>query len=123
VTTILHITTKRDWEEAKRNGVYEAPSIKTDGFIHCSTARQTIETANAFFRGTADLVLLLIDEDAARAEVRYEPPASGHSDPNDLFPHLYGPLNLDAVKNVVDFPPRGDGLFELPKSVVSETPP
>ena len=120
MTTILHITTKRDWEEAKRNGVYEAPSLKTEGFIHCSTVRQTVETANAFFRGISDLVLLVIDEDAVRAEVRYEPPAgSRHSDPNDRFPHLYGPLNLDAVTNVIDFPPRADGLFALPKRVGS----
>jgi uncharacterized protein (DUF952 family) len=115
--TILHITIKSAWEAAKRKGAYEVPSLSSEGFIHCSTARQTVETANAYFRGAKDLVLLVIDESAASSEVRYEPPAGPHSSPDDLFPHLYGPLNLDAVVKVVDFPPNADGTFKLPESL------
>jgi uncharacterized protein (DUF952 family) len=77
-----------------------------------------VETANAFFRGLPDLVLLAIDQRIVRAELRYEPAASsGHAGPGDRFPHLYGALNLDAVIGVAEFPPNADGSFELPKSI------
>jgi uncharacterized protein (DUF952 family) len=118
MTTILHITTRGEWENAKRMGAYETPSLSTEGFLHCSTVRQAVATANRFFRGARDLVLLVIDEAVASSQVRYEPPAGGvHADRNDLFPHLYGPLNLDAVVRVVDFPPHADGTFSLPEGV------
>ena len=72
---ILHITTQSAWEDAKRNGSYEPQSLAAEGFIHCSTLRQVVATANAFFRGVTDLVLLVIDESALSAELKYEPPA------------------------------------------------
>jgi uncharacterized protein (DUF952 family) len=112
--TILHITTRADWETAKRNGVYEAPSLASEGFIHCSTLDQVIATANAFYRGAHDLVLLVIDESATTAQVKYEPAADpGRTGPNARFPHLYGPLNLDAVVRIDNFPPNPDGTFSL----------
>jgi len=122
---ILHITSRADWENAQRRGVYEAPSLATEGFIHCSTASQTVETANRFYRGQRDLVLLLIDESAVSAVVRYEraadPDAPGRADDRDDagggFPHIYGPLNVNAVVDSYDFAPNADGLFSLPKSL------
>jgi uncharacterized protein (DUF952 family) len=113
--TILHITTRAAWQSAKLGGVYEPPSLATEGFIHCSTADQVVATANAFFRGAQDLVLLVIDEASATAHVRYEPAADGRTD--GLFPHLYGALNLDAVVRVVEFPSNSDGSFSLPQSL------
>jgi uncharacterized protein (DUF952 family) len=116
--TILHITTRAAWESAVRGGLYEAPSLAAEGFIHCSTLHQVVGTADSFFRGAQDLVLLVIDESAATAEVKYEPAADGgRAAANGLFPHLYGPLNLDAVIRVVDFPPGPDGGFSLPQSL------
>lgn len=117
MTSILHITTRDEWAAAERNGEYRAPSLETEGFIHCSTLRQTVDTANAFFRGRNDLVLLLIDASAARAEVRYEPAAEGGRASAGLFPHLYGPLNLDAVRKVIAFPSNAEGQFELPSGL------
>lgn len=115
--TILHITTKDDWERATLKGTYEAPSLSSEGFIHCSTPRQIVATANRYYRGANDLVLLVIDESAVSAKLRYEPPAGAHSNPNDLFPHVYGPISLDAVVKVVDLPPDADGNFELPEGI------
>jgi uncharacterized protein (DUF952 family) len=113
--TILHITTRQAWEDAQRLGSYAPPSLTSEGFIHCSTVRQVIATANAFFRGRRDLVLLVIDEAATSSRVKYEPPAdTGQADPSDLFPHHYGPLDLHAVLRVVDFPPNLDGTFSVP---------
>jgi uncharacterized protein (DUF952 family) len=114
MTTILHITTRADWETAKRNGVYEAPSLTSEGFIHCSTLDQVIATANAFYRGVHDLVLLVIDESATTAQVKYEAAADpARTGADARFPPLYGPLNLDAVVRIDNFPPNPDGTFSL----------
>ncbi len=116
---ILHITRKDDWENAKRGGEYIAESLKTDGFIHCSTPKQTAETANLFFKGQKGLVLLCIDEQKLSSTCKYEDPAGPGADQQDprldlLFPHIYGPINLASVINVVDFQFNEDGFFELP---------
>ena len=65
--------------------------------------------ANARFRGRDDLVLLVIDPGKIVPELRYEGPPGG-----DSFPHIYGPLNADAVDRVVPFPPTSDGAFAMP---------
>lgn len=105
---ILHITKQADWRAALTAEVYWADSLATEGFIHCSTAQQVARTANKFYAAQPDLVLLHIDTDLLAAELRWEA-ADG-----DLFPHIYGPLNLDAVKNVTDFSTGQDGLFRYP---------
>ncbi|MBI5297532.1 MAG: DUF952 domain-containing protein [Chloroflexi bacterium] len=112
--TIYHITSRAEWESARARGEYTAPSLTGEGFIHCSTAAQVVHVANAFYRGRTDLALLVLDETAARSEVRWEapagPPAAGIST-SDLFPHIYGPINLESVTNVLDFAPGPDGTF------------
>jgi uncharacterized protein (DUF952 family) len=114
---ILHITSSAEWEKARAHGEYAAPSLVTEGFIHCSTPAQAADTANLFFRGQRGLVLLCIDETRLRSECRYEAPTGGGKhDPGvgTLFPHVYGPINLSAVVNVVDFPADEHGVFSLP---------
>jgi uncharacterized protein (DUF952 family) len=114
---ILHITSKQEWLDAQKRGEYTAPSLETEGFIHCSTEKQVLQVANAFYRGRNDLVLLKINEEKIEPEVRWEPPAGlpspGISD-TDKFPHIYGPINLTAVASVLDFGAGPDGLFILP---------
>jgi uncharacterized protein (DUF952 family) len=115
---ILHITTYKDWDAAGSAGKYTASSLGTEGFIHCSTVKQAVDTASIFFRGQKGLALLCIDEGRLNAELKYEPPTGGGAhdpDVGHLFPHIYGPINLDAVVKVVDFPPNQDGSFTLPK--------
>jgi uncharacterized protein (DUF952 family) len=119
---ILHITTHQDWETTLNKGEYRAPSLITDGFIHCSTLLQTVETANLFFKGQKGLILLCIDEKKLKAECRYEDPTGVNGiqhkpEWNKLFPHVYGPINNDAVIRVADFIPGDDGLFELPGGI------
>jgi uncharacterized protein (DUF952 family) len=114
---ILHITSHNEWEQAQENGEYVAPSLHSEGFIHCSTIKQTTDTANIFFKGQDGLVLLCIDENKLKSKCKYEnPTGGGHHDPNvgNLFPHIYGPINISAVVKVVDFPSNENGLFELP---------
>ncbi len=114
---IFHIIARDEWARAQTQGEYRAASLATDGFIHCSTRSQVVDTADNFFRGRTDLLLLCIDERRTSSPVKYEPPAGpAPHDPaiDPLFPHLYGPLNLDAVLAVYDFPASADGAFRLP---------
>jgi uncharacterized protein (DUF952 family) len=110
---ILHITTRPEWDAALADGAYRADTLATEGFIHASTHEQVLGVAQARFRGTPSLVLLVIDESRIDAELRWE-----ESEP-DLppFPHIYGPLNVDAVVDVVDFP-EGEEGFALPPAAL-----
>lgn len=107
---LLHITTRAAWEEALAAGAYTTPTLASEGFIHCSEPRQVARVANERFRGRKGLVLLLIDPARVGPEVRYENTEGGE----ELFPHIYGPLNTDAVARVLPFEPGDDGAFTLP---------
>jgi uncharacterized protein (DUF952 family) len=112
---ILHILRRADWESALAQGTYTPASLATEGFIHCSTDQQIVDTANRFYRGQRGLILLWIDESRLEAVLKHEPPMPAVDDTREsLFPHLYGSLNLDAVVSVIDFPPGADGTFRLP---------
>lgn len=105
---ILHITPRQHWELAQANQVYRCESLNTEGFIHCSTPQQVVKVANLFFAGQSGLVLLEIACDRLESELRYEE-VNG-----EFFPHLYGPLNLEAVVRVLEFTPNAAGKFQLP---------
>ena len=111
MTTLLHITTDEAWQAARAAGVYHTASLRTEGFIHCSLLGQVIDVANARYRGRDDLVLLVIDGERVEPKIRYEDCYETGQD----FPHSYGPLNLDAVIDVVAFPPGPDGTFTMPE--------
>jgi uncharacterized protein (DUF952 family) len=118
MATILHITTRGDWDEAARVKSYTPCSLETDGFIHCSTVAQTLETANRFYHGQEDLVVLCIDEQRVGAVIKYEGPAcEGDTRASSQFPHIYGPLDVDAVTRVVELPCRADGSFDMPRDL------
>lgn len=115
---ILHITSKNEWLEAQQRGEYVAPSLETEGFIHCSTENQVLHVANAFYRGRNDLVLLNLNEAKLKPELKWEPPAAAGPAPgiseSDKFPHIFGPINLTAVASVLDFEPDpASGTFSL----------
>lgn len=116
---ILHLTSRTDWLAAQQTGEYRAPSLESEGFIHCSTEQQIVRVANSFYAGRHGLVLLEIDPARLKPELRWEPPA--HPNPqadlppsDEFFPHIYGPLNNDAVIRSMDFEPNSDGHFSLP---------
>jgi uncharacterized protein (DUF952 family) len=114
---ILHITTRSEWLAAKTSGEYRAPSLDTEGFIHCSTEKQVLHVANAFYRGQKNLVLLIIDETRIKPEVKWEAPAGSPAagiSQSDLFPHIYGAINVDAVASIADFESDSAGTFILP---------
>lgn len=115
---ILHITQRDIWEASIPGGYYRPSSLDSQGFIHCSTLEQTVDTANRFYAGQRDLVLLCIDPDKTEADVKYEAPAcAGDRRADSRFPHIYGPLNVSAVLETVELAPRSDGSFELPAAI------
>lgn len=112
MSTIFHIATREDWDAAQTRGSYAPASLGAEGFVHCSTATQVESTANAFYRGRSDLLLLSLDDERLTSELRYEAPTPVvHEGGGELFPHLYGALNLDAVTAVEPMTPGTDGGF------------
>jgi uncharacterized protein (DUF952 family) len=84
------------WRAAETAGRFAGSAVDArDGFIHCSTAAQVRETAARHFAGQRDLLLVAIDTAALGDALRWEPSRGG-----SLFPHLYGPLPLSAVRRV-----------------------
>jgi len=107
---LFHITTQLQWQQAQQLGEYWAESLETEGFIHTSKRDQVLWVANQFYRGQPDLVLLTIDPAKVRPVIRYETVPDVPVDSE--FPHIYGPLNLDAVVTASVFTPGADGLFD-----------
>jgi len=95
---IFHIALKKDWERSKGRNEYRGDTLDSEGFIHCSTSEQIDEIAQYLFKGKKDLVLLEIDEAKVKPKIKFEDAGNGK-----LYPHIYGPLNIDAVVNVRDF--------------------
>jgi uncharacterized protein (DUF952 family) len=96
---IYHITTASDWEKALTKGSYESPSLQAEGFIHCSQEQQIPGVLERYFYlwGKKDLVKLVIDTDKLTSPFIYEwSPSTA-----DTFPHVYGPINTDAVIETV----------------------
>src|SRR4051812_38508865 len=93
---ILHITPRARWEQAVAEGGYRGDTLETEGFIHCSTPKQLPWVAESFYEGRTGLVVLRIEPGKLTSPLKWEsPPNSG-----EKFPHVYGPLNLDAVVGI-----------------------
>ncbi len=101
MSVILHIARTTDWMRAKEAGVYAPEGLGREGFVHASFPEQVLAVADALFRGEQDLVLLVIDLKRLDAPLLVE----------GGYPHIYGPVNLDAVVAAFDFPPGPDGRF------------
>ena len=102
---ILHICPQGAWQAAQAGGEYRADSLDTEGFIHCSQPEQVLAVANRYYRGVPDLVVVWIDPTQVIAEIRWEP-ALG-----EVYPHIYGALNTDAVAAISDFASGEGGIF------------
>lgn len=112
MATIFHITKRAEWERAEREGIYRTPTLASEGFIHCSRSEQVIRIANTLFAGQTGLVLLEIDTRRVGAEIRHENCEGGQ----ELFPHIYGDLDLGSVVRVSALEPGEDGRFAMPSA-------
>ncbi len=106
---IFHIARSEAWA-SRAGGPYRPEMYPVDGFVHCSTEDQVVKVADTRFRDQKGLVLLCIDPDKVTAEIRYENLEGGR----ELFPHIYGEIDTDAVVQVAEFEPGIDGHFALP---------
>jgi glutathione S-transferase len=112
---LYHIATAPDWDRARQEGEYRTSTrgrtLSEEGFIHASTAAQVLPVANVVYLDEQqDLVLLVLDTSRIEAEIRREP-VPGWADP---FPHIYGPLNVDAVIRAVPLERDAAGSFRWP---------
>jgi uncharacterized protein (DUF952 family) len=94
---IYHVTTQKEWEEALLKKEYLPLEYEKDGFIHCSIERQVTGVLDRFYKGQSGLVKLKIEKAKVQRPVLFE---LAH-DMNELFPHIYGSLNTDAVVEAI----------------------
>jgi uncharacterized protein (DUF952 family) len=115
---IYHLTSRQAWHEAQPRGEYRAESLESEGFIHCSTEMQILPVAEKYYKGQEGMLLLAINPSLLTSALCWEPPSGGAPPPGvpegDSFPHIYGPINLDAVVNVYDLEANPDGSYKLP---------
>ncbi len=110
MTIIYKICTTAEWDEAERAGAFAGSEVdRRDGYIHFSTGGQVAETAARYFAGLGDLKLVAVDADKLGAALKWEPARGGA-----LFPHLYGPLPLAAVRWVEPLPLDAAGRHTFP---------
>lgn len=90
---ILHITNTETWNQALLKGIYEMDALSDLGFIHCCLPGQMAGVLARWFQDTSGLLALEIDPQKLKSRTVYENLEGG----KELFPHIYGPINLDAV--------------------------
>ena len=106
---IFHLTHKVAWESARAVGEYSAPSLAEEGFIHCSRdIPQLLRVAGRIYPGETGLMVLDVDLDRLNVAVKHEPSRSG-----ELYPHIYGKLNTDAVVRERDLQIGPDGVHSV----------
>jgi len=104
---IYHMTPALSWQTHSKTEPYQADTLATEGFIHCTReADRLMQVANHFYRQiSGDFVILSVETDLLASEVRWEA-ADGH-----LFPHIYGPIQPEAIVAATAFPRNPSGHF------------
>ncbi len=111
MSTIYKICPASAWREAERQGVFRGSADdRRDGFIHFSAASQVAGTVAKHFAGQTGLFLIAIDAEALGDALKWEPSRDG-----ELFPHLYGELDIGAVTKILDLRARSDGSHDIPE--------
>ena len=97
---IYHVTTQKEWEQAKLNGEYKPAQFEQEGFIHCSVEKQVPGVLDRFYKGQTGLVKLKIEKAKLQRPLLFELA----TDLDELFPHIYGSLNIDSVVEEIQIP-------------------
>ena len=95
MSRIYHVVSMEHWAKFAGKPTYEADSLQREGFIHLSEQGQVAGVLDRYYRGVPDLLLLHIDPAKLTNELRYEETTNG-----EQFPHVYGPINKDAVVEI-----------------------
>jgi uncharacterized protein (DUF952 family) len=93
---IFHVTTSEEWLVHRNLPTYTPTAFAQEGFIHCSTAAQLPGVLERYFAGKENLIILNIEEAKLTSPLKYEAATN-----NELFPHVFGPINKDAIVNVI----------------------
>jgi len=104
---IYLLMSPEDYAQANTIGIWDPPSRKTDGFIHASPADQLTRVANKYYRQFAEIRVVVLRHERIGSEIRWEPATQG------LYPHIYGPLNMDAAERVIAVHKGIDGNFTI----------
>lgn len=134
---ICHLVGRAEWGTGADS--YRPASLASEGFIHFSTPDQVVATADRYYPGRTDLLLVVVDPDRLSAPLRWEAPAAASAEASptvvpavtaspaappaaapaagEAFPHLYGPFATAAVVTVLPFPPGADGRFTVPPTL------
>lgn len=91
---VYHIVLPEDWA-AFDTDLYTAKSLETEGFIHCSFADQLDGVIERYYKGVRELVVLEIESDRLMSRLVKEPSTN-----DEIYPHIYGPINRDAIVRV-----------------------
>ena len=106
-----HLVPKQVWEKQREQSEYLPEAFSQDGFIHCTNGlEELVNVGNRYY--TSDerpFLVLILDVSKIQAPVRYD-------DPDEIYPHIYGPLNTDAVVGTLEVRRDENGTF-LPFSV------
>ncbi|MEN9697247.1 MAG: hypothetical protein RLZ56_668 [Bacteroidota bacterium] len=97
---IYHVTSQKEWEQAKLEGEYKPAAFEAEGFIHCSTEKQVAGVLERFYKGKTGLVKLKIEKAKLQRPLLFELA----KDIDELFPHIYGALNIDSVVDTIQIP-------------------
>ncbi|HZA22361.1 MAG TPA: DUF952 domain-containing protein [Dehalococcoidia bacterium] len=104
---IYHLITHASWQAARSVSEYRAESLESEGFIHCSQdLEQMLRVANRLYPGRDDMLALELDTERLTSPVKREPSRSG-----EIYPHIYGPLNTNAVLRVLSLGRDASGNF------------
>lgn len=107
-----HGTPKAYWDSLDPNAAYVPPEFGREGFIHCTDGREAVSIilTLVYRKQLEPFVVLYIDLDKVQAEVKYEDPAG-------IYPHIYGPLNREAIVAVRDVERSPEGIFHMPPAL------
>ncbi len=101
-----------DFARAMADGAWDPESLTSDGFIHASPADQLTRVANKHYGRFDEVRIVCLRADRVRPEILWEPASD-----NRLYPHIYGPLNMDAAERSVVAKKGTDGRFSIPNPV------
>ncbi|MFW5782070.1 MAG: DUF952 domain-containing protein [Candidatus Muiribacteriaceae bacterium] len=109
---LLHVADRESWKIAKKEGQYKDISLNKEGYIHCSSPAQITKVVHKNFRNRDDLEILVIDPSKVKSTIRYEEAPDG-----ELYPHIYGPVNTDAIIKAIDMETDKEGKYLLPEDI------
>lgn len=95
---IYHVTTREQWAEAQKLGHYDSDTLATEGFIHCSTEAQVAGVLERYYQGRKGLLKLKIEKAKVERPLVFELAGSI----NEVFPHIHGSLNINAIVEVIE---------------------